>query len=113
MKAAPLKVAKIMYIFQLTVHDLLAEKAIMIRIALTVSQKRWYGECKDTIPEPIGGGGKRDSLGANLGRIDLRRICPGSRSPCSSKSTDEKVSHCDDGLGNRFVVIDNPCYAGV
>jgi len=42
-----------------------------VHLPIDVGQKGRYGERKDTIPEPIGGGGKRNGLGANLSWVDF------------------------------------------
>ena len=81
----------------------------MLRCWLTVRQKRRDTKCQYTVPEPIGRCRKRHCLCTDLSWVDFRRISPGCWAPCSRKSTDKKISHCDDSLRNWLIVVNNPC----
>ena len=62
-----------------------------IHLPVDGPQKRWDGEGKNTVPGPVGSSGETDGLRADLGGKDLRRVCPGNRSPGSRKSSDKEV----------------------
>lgn len=75
MNARPLKVAKIMYIFQLL--SFVSKGDIGVEGGdLHVPQERRDGKCKDAIPEPIACCGEGDGLRSNLGGKDFRWVCP-------------------------------------
>jgi hypothetical protein len=63
-------------------------------------QQRRDEQRKKTVPDPVGRGSERDSLGADLGGIDFGRVGPRSRTDGCGERADEEVRHGDDGFTN-------------
>merc|ERR1712137_443333 len=57
----------------------------------------------DSVPEPVGGGGKGNTTGADREREDLANDDPGTRTPGAGKEEDEDGDEGDLGVDGRDV----------
>lgn len=60
-----------------------------VHLPVDAPEKRRYTKGKDTVPQPVGCGGERHRLRADLGGEDLRGVCPRGWTPGSGEGRDE------------------------
>jgi hypothetical protein len=60
--------------------------------------------CKDAVPEPVGGSGQGNTTGSDWQREDLTNKNPGTRTPSCGKEEDVDADECNLGGDSRVVV---------
>lgn len=80
----------------------------VVHLVGNVPQQRRHAKGEHHVPEPVGGGRERDSLGADLAREDLGWVSPRDGTPCRGESGDEEVGARYNGGGDGAVVVDDP-----
>jgi len=75
-------------------------------VALIRVHHVWCDDGDDSVPEPVGRGGKSNSAGANADGEDLTDDYPGTRSPSSREEEDEEANERYLSVDSRDVVRD-------